>query len=147
MHDDHHSGLRSVCGARSLHPFVTGEPAKEPRGLTDIQNHLSFNLNSLLFKFIKHEVERTLEGPAMRCVPALNHHQSGPVASVRDLVLNTPETVSPEVVPRTPCFWGPFLTLVSRLSCLRRIPRSSSSAFQLPSNVRALTVNPQHLTF
>ena len=83
----------------------------------------------------------------MCCVPALNHDQSGPFAPVRDLVLNTPETVSPEVVPWTLRIWEPFLTLVSRLSCLRRIPRSSSSVFQLPSNVRALTMNPQHLTF
>ena len=96
----------------SIHDWRTSYRTQRADRYTE-KSHFSFDLNSLLFKFTKGEVERTLESPATRRVPALSHHQSGPVAPMRDLVLNTPNTVSPDVIPRTRRVWEPFLTLVS----------------------------------
>ena len=74
----------------SIHDWRTSYRTQRADRYTE-KSHFSFDLNSLLFKFTKGEVERTLESPVTRRVPALSHHQSGPVAPVRDLVLNTPE--------------------------------------------------------
>lgn len=73
----------------------------------------------------------------MRCVPAPN--QGG--CPVRDLVLNTSDTASPEAVPRIRRL-NPFLDTLSCLSCLCCTPRSSSERFSVAQQCQSSHCEP-----